>query len=86
MLPPGGRTLSEELWREALRLWNDWHQRHEALCAELFEARADVARQAELIDRLDQLDQLRWRAAEMTQELLGETQERPSLGFGAARG
>jgi len=62
------------LWRDSLRLWLQWNEAHDALTAAMFESRQDAARQSELIEQMDQLDQLRWRAVELAQELLaGET-------------
>ena len=64
-------TDGRELWRESLRLWLQWNQAHDALTAAMFDSRQDRARQSKLIEQMDQLDQLRWRAVELAQELLG---------------
>ena len=55
------------LWREALTMWLCWSEGHEQLTSQMFEAREDSR---QLADLLDQMEQLRWRAMEMTRELL----------------
>jgi hypothetical protein len=61
---------NQELWRHSLELWVQWHQANESLTAAMFACRDDSARQAAIVEELDQLDQLKWRAIELSQELL----------------
>jgi len=63
-------TGDEELWREAVELWVEWHNTQQQLTAAMFACRNNPAHQAELMQEMDQLDQLRWRAVEISQELL----------------
>lgn len=57
-------------WREALELWLRWSEEHERITAALFRARHDPERLESLSERIDQIDQLRWRAAELSQAIL----------------
>ena len=64
---------AEELWRQSVELWMKWHTAHERLTAAMFACRHEPAQQAEVMQEMDQLDQLRWRAVEISQELLSST-------------
>jgi hypothetical protein len=48
----------------------EWHAVQERVTAAMFQSRHNPARQAELMEEMDQLDQLRWRAVELSQEML----------------
>jgi len=61
---------AEDLGREALRLWLKWNTAHEQLTAAMFQSRHDPARMAELMQEMDHLEQVRWRAVELSEELL----------------
>lgn len=63
------------LWRQAVQLWMQWHMSQERLTAAMFRSRHDTALQAELLQEMDQLDQLRWRAVELSQEMLDHASE-----------
>lgn len=63
------------LWKQAVLLWMEWHQAQERLTAAMFRSRHDTAQQAELMQQMDQLDQLRWRAVELSQEMLSHSGE-----------
>jgi hypothetical protein len=61
--------------QQAVLLWMEWHTAQERLTADMFRSRHDTAQQAELLEQMDQLDQLRWRAVELSQEMLSLTGE-----------
>ncbi len=61
---------SENLWHEALQLWLRWNEEHDQITDAMFRARRDTRRLAALAERIDQIDQLRWRAVELSQTLL----------------
>jgi len=61
---------TEALYREALDLWLRWTAEHDQVTHELFAARRDPGKMAELLERMDQIDQLRWRAIDLSQTLL----------------
>jgi hypothetical protein len=63
------------LWKQAVLLWMEWHQSQERLTAAMFRSRHDTAQQSELMQQMDQLDQLRWRAVELSQEMLSHSNE-----------
>ena len=63
----------EALWRESVELWMQWHAGQEKLTTAMFACRHLPAEQAELMQEMDHLDQLRWRAVEISQELLSAT-------------
>lgn len=63
------------LWKQAVLLWMEWHQAQERLTAAMFRSRHDTAQQSELMQQMDQLDQLRWRAVELSQEMLTHSGE-----------
>lgn len=58
----------DELWREAIGLWLAWNRGHEQVTAALFLSRHDPEK---MTDWLDQLEQLRWRAIELSESLMG---------------
>lgn len=60
----------QELWQQVVLLWMEWHTAQERLTAAMFRSRHDTAQQAELMQQMDQLDQLRWRAVELSQDML----------------
>ena len=63
-------AVIRQLRSEALRLWLDWNDAHEQIMVAMFGAKRDPSRMAELIEELDELDQLRWRAVELSSALL----------------
>ena len=62
-------TTHAELSHEALRLWLAWNKEYEEIMSRLFESTNGPD---QVKDRLDHLDQLRWRAADLAAELLGQ--------------
>jgi len=63
------------LWKQAVKLWMEWHQAQERLTAAMFHSRHNTAQQAALMQEMDQLDQLRWRAVELSQDMLASDGE-----------
>lgn len=63
-------VAKEALFHEALDLWLRWNVEHDQATQELFGARRDAGKLAELLERMDQIAQLRWRAIELSQTLL----------------
>jgi len=64
--PPANRP-QEELFAEVLQLWLQWNEGYEQATQEMFRQRHDQERVTVMMHRLDQL---RWRAAELSGHLL----------------
>ena len=62
-----GPTDAQERYRTALRVWLQWNELHERLCAQLYRAGRDPH---SLEEKLDTVDRLRQQAVRLTQELL----------------
>jgi hypothetical protein len=59
-----------DAWRDAVRLWLQWNSAYEQVTERMYQCGHDPCR---LEDLMDQMDQLRRRAAERSRELLGRT-------------
>lgn len=57
-----------EPWREALMLWLSWNKTYEKVTERMYREHSN---QEKLQDMMDEMDQLRWRAVNLAEQLVG---------------